>query len=132
MVKKLPPDPYFPDDEDEATPVVPEVEQKQEVSTEEKKSKKKYSTPDGPRYTVGLRSDADPCCYKDFFETETLSEAKEEAKKAIDKYNKGVIIWDRKGCTGIIERYEAPKGEEPMIAGKETETETKKKGAKKK
>lgn len=127
MAKKLPPDPYFPDDDE----VTPEPEVPVETSPlEEEKKKKKHSTPDGPRYTVGLRSDTDPCCYKDFFETETLSEAKEEAKKAVDKYSKGVIIWDRKGCTGIIERYEPPKGEEPMIVGKVIET--KKKGVKRK
>lgn len=129
MAKKLPPDPYFPDDEEEVTPepeMVPQPE-----ALEEKKSKKKHSTPDGPRYTVGLRSDTDPCCYKDFFETEVLSEAKEEAQKAVEKYSKGVIIWDRKGCTGIIERYESPKGEDPMVVGK-VMPETKKKGVKRK
>ena len=123
MAKKLPPDPYFPDDPE------PEVKQEEvalEAAPEEKKSKKKHSTPDGPRYTVGLRSDTDPCCYKDFFETEVLSEAKEEAQKAVAKYNKNVIIWDRKGCAGIIERYQAPKGEEPMVVGKVTPERKKK------
>lgn len=87
MTKAIEPDPYFPDDPEEV---------------KEKKSKKPV------RYAVGLRSDTDRCCYKDFFETGNLDEAKEVAAKAVAKHKKGVIIWERGWIIDIIQRYEPP------------------------
>ncbi len=140
------PDPYFPDDDEVKTSKkeVPKEEPPKEVTpqpetpppAEEKPGrKKKYSTIDGPRYTVGMRSDTDPCCYKDFFETEKLSEAKEKCDEAVAKYGKCCIVWDRLGCPSDVYRVEPPKGEEPMVAGKVSEAKkpapTKRPGKKK-
>ena len=74
MAKKVAPDPYFPDEVEEVKPA-------EEPKPEEPKSKKKYSTPDGPRYTVGLQTDHDLCCYKDFFETEKLRKPRKRRKQ---------------------------------------------------
>ena len=86
---------FFPDEEE--TP-------KEEV----KERKSKYSTPHGPRYTVALRSDVDPCCYKDFFETEKLAEAKEKANEGLIKYNRCCIVLDRTECPMEVYRVEPP------------------------
>lgn len=120
MTKNLPPDPYFPDDESAKEPA------KTEPEPVEKVSRKKHSTPHGPRYSVGLQKDDDPQCWVDFFETEKLSEAKEEAKKALEKHSKkSVIIYDRKSCPAIIEKYEPPKSEEIKTEVKETKKKAK-------
>ena len=89
MAKKVS-DPYFPDEED--------------VNGYEK-----------PRYHVGMRSDTDPCCYKDFFETEKLSEAKEKAQEACDKYGKACVVWDRVDFPTKVVVFEPSK--ESMVAG---------------
>lgn len=138
MAKKAAPDPYFPDDEPAAEEVnctkevTEEVKEPkpEEAKPEETKGRKKHSTIDGPRYTVGLRSETDPCCYKDIFETEKLAEAKEKAQEAVLKYGRGVSVWDRTACPALVERYEPAKGEEePMVAGTVEEAKKKKKAA---
>jgi len=75
----------------------------------------KYSTIDGPRYAVALQKVEDKCCYKDFFETEKLGEAKEAAEKEASKTGRAVIIWDRKDHE-ICHRIEAVKTEEKVTA----------------
>jgi len=54
------------------------------------------STPDGPRYVTGIQDEKEKCCYKDFYETETLYEAKEKADEKSDKVNRSAIVFDRK------------------------------------
>ena len=54
------------------------------------------STLDGPRYIAGIQDEKDKCCYKDFFETETLYEAKEKADEKSEKVNRSAIVFDRK------------------------------------
>lgn len=57
---------------------------------------------DGPRFVVSLQKVDDPCCFKDFFETEVLKRAKEEGQKAVKKHNRAVLIFDRKDINGIF------------------------------
>lgn len=59
------------------------------------------STPDGPRYVASITSCSDLSCYKDFFESEKLEEAKEKADEAALKYQFSALVYDRK-VGGII------------------------------
>ena len=92
-------DDYFPKE----TP----VDVQQPVPEETTGKKKKHSTRDGPRYTVGLQDVKDKTCYKDFFETEKLIDAKEKAIEGMNKHKRATIVWDRTGA-GIIHRETPP------------------------
>lgn len=76
-----------------------------------------YSTPDGPRYVAGIQDAKDKTCYKDFFESEKLSEVKEVAKA--DNNGLEIIIFDR-NLQQIIERITPEKtlAEEPKQENK--------------
>ena len=65
------------------------------------------STPDGPRYVVGLRDKDDPCCYKDTIEGEKEGEAKEKAEALAAKEGRATIVYDRKEMA-IIHRVAGP------------------------
>ena len=68
-----------------------------------------------PRFVASLQTDDDPCCYKDFFETETLKEAKKEAEVAAKKHNKAALVFDRKAHFIVykVETEKKPEQEEP-------------------
>lgn len=51
---------------------------------------------DGLRYTAGLQDKTDKCCYKDFFESEKLDEAKKECDETAEKNQRSAIVYDRK------------------------------------
>jgi len=51
---------------------------------------------DGPRYVAGVQDDKDRSCYKDFFETETLHEAKTKADEKSAKVKFSTLVFDRK------------------------------------
>jgi hypothetical protein len=51
---------------------------------------------DGLRYTAGLQDATDVCCYKDFFESEKLDEAKRECEEAAARSQRSAIVYDRK------------------------------------
>lgn len=82
----------------------------------------KGSTRDGPRYVASLQTEKDPCCYKDFFETEKQHEAKEQADKAAKENDRATIVYDR-AAMDIIYRVagpakpvvEKPKATEPPV-----------------
>lgn len=65
------------------------------------------STPDGPRYVVGLRSKTDPCCYKDMIEGEKEGEAKQQADELAVTEQRATIVYDRK-LMAIIYRVPGP------------------------
>ena len=69
---------------------------------------------DGPRFVVGLQSKDDPCCFKDFFESDVLKRVKEEGQKAVEKHNRAVLIFDRKDPSGIV-RIEPDKPPEEVV-----------------
>lgn len=54
------------------------------------------STPDGPRYVVGLQDKADTSCYKDIYECETECESLEKAQAEADANKRKTIVYDRK------------------------------------
>jgi len=58
---------------------------------------------DGLRYTASLQDKTDFSCYKDFFESEKLEEAKTECDEAADKNQRSAIVFDRK-LPGIVYR----------------------------
>lgn len=49
-----------------------------------------------PRYVVSLQTVDDRSCYKDFFETNKLEEAKREADEAAEKNQRSTLVFDRK------------------------------------
>lgn len=49
-----------------------------------------------PRYVVGLQTVDDRSCYKDFFETDKLEEAKREADEAAERSQRSTLVFDRK------------------------------------
>ena len=51
---------------------------------------------DGPRFVASLQDVTDKSCYKDFFESEKLEVTKQKADDAAEKYQRSVIIFDRK------------------------------------
>ena len=51
---------------------------------------------DGLRYTASLQDKTDKSCYKDFFESEKLEDAKKECDEAADKNQRSAIVYDRK------------------------------------
>lgn len=53
---------------------------------------------DGPRFVASLQDVTDLQCYKDFFESEKLSEAKEKADEAAEKHKRSVLVFDRMLC----------------------------------
>jgi hypothetical protein len=50
-----------------------------------------------PRYTVGLQKPKEPSCYVDFYETNSLTDAKEKADEAAKKEDRAVAVFDRHG-----------------------------------
>lgn len=50
---------------------------------------------DGKRFVASLQDATDLCCYKDFFESNTLIAAKEKANAAAEKYQRSVLVFDR-------------------------------------
>lgn len=70
------------------------------------KPEKKYSTPDGPRYTASLQTIKDKTCYKDFFESEKLAETTEAAKAEALKTGRAAMIFDRR-VHEVIQRIPA-------------------------
>jgi hypothetical protein len=87
-------------------PVASIMEEETPTPPVEEPVKVKGSTRDGPRYVVSLQTEKDPCCHKDFYETEKLHEAQERAKREFEKVGRRVLLYDRKICS-IIERYES-------------------------
>ena len=92
---------------------------------------------DGLRYQASLQNVTDVCCYKDFFESEKLDEAKKECDEAAERSQRSAVVYDRKLMTivhrKVIEREKKseeknalpPKrGKKPVI---ERRSETKKK-----
>lgn len=49
-----------------------------------------------PRYVVSLQTVDDKSCYKDFFETDKLEEAKREADEAAERSQRSTLVFDRK------------------------------------
>ena len=49
-----------------------------------------------PRYVVSLQTVDDRSCYKDFFETDKLEEAKREADEAAEQNQRSTLVFDRK------------------------------------
>jgi len=49
-----------------------------------------------PRYVVGLQTVDDRSCYKDFFETDKLEEAKREADEGAERNQRSTLVFDRK------------------------------------
>jgi hypothetical protein len=49
-----------------------------------------------PRYVVSLQTVDDRSCYKDFFETNKLEEAKREADEAAERSQRSTLVFDRK------------------------------------
>jgi len=49
-----------------------------------------------PRYVVSLQTVDDRSCYKDFFETNKLEEAKKEADEAAERSQRSTLVFDRK------------------------------------
>ncbi len=68
------------------------------------------------RYTASLQDKTDFSCYKDFFESEKLEEAKKECDTAADKNQRSAIVFDRK-LPGIVHRkvIEREKVEEKSV-----------------
>lgn len=68
------------------------------VETEEKPAEREKAPweLDGLRYTAGLQDKTDKCCYKDFFESDKLDEAKKECDDAADNNQRSAIVYDRK------------------------------------
>lgn len=58
-----------------------------------------------PRYTVGLQKVNQSNCYLDFYETHSLTEAKEKAEAEAAEMGRIAIVYDRK--EGIIYRTAA-------------------------
>lgn len=72
---------------------------------------------DGLRYTASLQDKTEKCCYKDFFESEKLEEAKKECDEAADNNKRSAIVYDRK-LMEIVHRkvIETEKKEEKSVA----------------
>ena len=51
---------------------------------------------DGLRYVVSLQDVKDINCYKDFFESEKLDDAKKECEETADKNKRSAVVYDRK------------------------------------
>jgi len=49
-----------------------------------------------PRYVVSLQTVDDRSCYKDFFETNKLEEAKKEADETAERSQRSTLVFDRK------------------------------------
>lgn len=75
------------------------------------------------RYTVGLQSPTDPCCYKDFFETNTY----EEAKRKLEEQTIQAIIYDSKLGMIVDKKIIETKKEEvkPVVKKTRKKKETK-------
>ena len=50
---------------------------------------------DGKRYVASLQDVTDSSCYKDFFESNTFTEAKEKADEAAEKHQRSALVFDR-------------------------------------
>jgi hypothetical protein len=57
-----------------------------------------------PRYVASIQDEKDQSCYKDFYESDKLDQAKLKAEQESKDVGRSVIIFDRKGM-GIIDRY---------------------------
>lgn len=57
------------------------------------------------RYVSGLQDAADKSCYKDFFESNKLEEAKQQADECAETRQRSTIVFDRKD-NGIIYKKE--------------------------
>ena len=75
--------------------------------------KKSRATSDGPRFVTSLRDVKDTTCYKDFFETETLSKAKERADEKALEVSRPVLVYDRL-LGQIIYRFPEKEDEKPQ------------------
>lgn len=76
------------------------------------------------RYVVSLQDIKDKCCYKDFFETNTLKEAEEQLEERTTKMQRSCIIFDRY-MHQIVNRKII--GEKPVVVQKKV-VKKKKKG----
>jgi hypothetical protein len=51
---------------------------------------------DGKRFVAGLQKADDPCCYLDFFDSDTLNEAQMMATNSAKREQRKAIVFDRK------------------------------------
>jgi hypothetical protein len=65
------------------------------------------TTYEGPRYTVGVHTETDPCCYKDADEFDKLQEAELVAAEVSERLGRKPIVWDKEDME-IIKRFGLP------------------------
>lgn len=67
-----------------------------------------------PRYDVSLQKPDDLCCYKNFFSTEKVTEAKEVAELKAAETGRAVIVYDRREFN-IIHKIPAVAQPQPEV-----------------
>lgn len=68
---------------------------------------------DGKRFVAALQDVTDPQCYKDFFESDKLCDAKEKADEAAEKYQRSVLVFDREQCETSYKKVIEKEKKEP-------------------
>lgn len=98
-----------------------EIELNQDVNVEPeddfvpRESKEHHWSDDGDKYYVVVETDesSDGCrCYKTFFETNVLSEAKDACFEKFNESNRTTVVYDRSDRRSEVIRYEAEKKKE--------------------
>jgi pyruvate/2-oxoacid:ferredoxin oxidoreductase alpha subunit len=68
---------------------------------------------DGKRFVAALQDVIDPQCYKDFFESDKLCDAKAKADEAAEKYQRSVLVFDREQCETSYKKVIEKEKKEP-------------------